>query len=90
MDKKYTKTTYKNIEGFEVDFEEYKGGSTEITLWELDEVDGEKTRMFETYSISEAYKTIVALQKVLRAHDDSYEEKMIAAMSEVTKDSIIL
>ncbi len=90
MDKKYTRTTYKNIEGFEVDYEQYTEGNTEITLWELDSVDGEKTRQFKTYSISEAYRTIIALQKVLLAHDDAYEEKMIAGMSGITNSSEIL
>lgn len=69
------KTIYKdlkyNLEGYEVRYTEYPT-VTEIVL---------KEPLFKeeiVLKMGEAYRVMIALQKVLRANDSNYEEKMMS------------
>lgn len=80
MEKTYTEIDYKNMEGYEVTFEKWvENDRSCITLRPMDK-EGDESQDRRYFTISEAYRTIIALQKVLKAHDDNYEEKMMSIM----------
>jgi len=86
MEQTYQETKYKNVHGYKATYTNFhtdsanSGLDTEITL----ERDGES----HTYKINEAYRTMLALMDLLRAHDPFYEDKMMSSLE--TRKEVIL
>lgn len=81
MDKIYEEITYKNVEGYKATFTHFiEHGNAEVSL----EIDGE----IHTYNLAEAYRTMIALQAILKKHDPDYEIKMLSSMEDRLEDKI--